>query len=88
MIILHATFIEGEFLVWGETPEEPETSAVKKPRNKSNLRGGSVNPKLLRYDAGIEKLSSVLNSYSINNSTDIAKAIINEAKFWYSRLTS
>jgi SNF2 family DNA or RNA helicase len=60
MIILHATFIEGKFLVWGETPEEPETSAVKKPRNKSNLRGGSVNPKLLRYDAGIEKLSSVL----------------------------
>jgi SNF2 family DNA or RNA helicase len=60
MIILHATFIEGEFLVWGETPEEPETSAVKKPRNKSNLRGGSVNPGPLCYDAGVEKLSSVL----------------------------
>ncbi len=30
MIILHAAFLEGEFLLWGETPEEPETSVVKK----------------------------------------------------------
>ena len=60
MIILHATFLEGEFLLWGETPEEPETSVVKKPRNKNHLRGGPANPRPLRYDAGVEKLSSVL----------------------------
>ena len=60
MIILHATFLEGKFFLWGEMPEEPETLAVKRPRNKSNLRGNPANPKPLRYDAGVEKLSSVL----------------------------
>ena len=60
MIILNATFLEGEFFLWGEMPEEPETLAVKRPRNKSNLRGNPADPKPLRYDAGIEKLSSGL----------------------------
>ena len=60
MIILHATFLEGEFLLWGETPGEPATSVVRKPRNKNHLRAGPANPSPLRYDAGVEKLSSVL----------------------------
>ena len=60
MIILHTAFLEGEFLLWGEIPEEPETSAVKKPRCKNNLQPGPANPQPLRYDAGVEKLSSVL----------------------------
>src|SRR4030043_689451 len=60
MIILHATFLEGEFFLWGEMPEKPETLAAKRPRNKGNLRGNPANPKPLRYDAGIEKLSSGL----------------------------
>jgi len=58
MIILHATFLEGEFLLWGETPEEPATSVVRKPRSKNHLRAGPANPSPLRYDAGVEKLSS------------------------------
>ena len=60
MIILHATFLEGKFFLWGEMPEEPETIAAKRPRNKSNLRGNPANPKPLRFDAGVEKLSSGL----------------------------
>jgi SNF2 family DNA or RNA helicase len=60
MIILHATFLENEFFIWGEIPEEPETLAVKGPRNKCDLRGNRANAKPLRYDAGVEKLSSVL----------------------------
>jgi len=60
MIILHATFVEGEFLLWGEIPEEPATSVVKKPRNKNNLQPGPSNPEPLCYNAGVEKLSSVL----------------------------
>jgi SNF2 family DNA or RNA helicase len=60
MIILHASFLEGEFLLWGEMPEKPETLAVKRPRNKSDLRGNPAKPKPLRYDAGVKKLSSGL----------------------------
>ena len=59
MIILHATFLEREFLLWGEIPHQPETSIVKESRNKNHLRLGTVNPKPLRYDAGAEKLFSV-----------------------------
>jgi len=60
MIILHETFLEGEFLLWGETPGEPATSVVRKPRSKNHLRAGPANPSPLCYDAGVEKLSSVL----------------------------
>jgi len=60
MIILHATFLEREFFLWGEIPDKPKTSVVKKSRNKSDLRFGPTNPKPLQYDAGVEKLSSVL----------------------------
>jgi hypothetical protein len=66
MIILHATFLEGDFFLWGEIPEEPETLAAKRPRYKSNLQGNPANPKPLRYDAGIEKLSSGLKSISLS----------------------
>src|SRR4030042_3993925 len=60
MIILHASFLEGEFLLWGETPGEPATSVVRKPRSKNHLRADPANPIPLPYDAGAEKLSSVL----------------------------
>jgi SNF2 family DNA or RNA helicase len=60
MIILHATFLEGEFFLWGETPQEPETQAAKKTKNKSNLQASRADLNLLRYDAGVGKLSSVL----------------------------
>src|SRR4030042_1969375 len=60
MIILHASFLEGEFLLWGEIPKEPRNLEVKKPRYRSNLRADPANPIPLPYDAGVEKLSSVL----------------------------
>jgi SNF2 family DNA or RNA helicase len=66
MIILHAAFLEGELLIWGETPGEPETPALKKPTKKSNLRTGPTNPELFRYDAGVEKLSTVLKEINFN----------------------
>jgi hypothetical protein len=59
MIILHTTFLEGEFFLWGEMPEGPEALATRRPRNKSDLRGNPAHPKPLRYDGGAEKLSSV-----------------------------
>jgi SNF2 family DNA or RNA helicase len=66
MIILHAAFLEGEFLIWGETPEEPEPPTLKKQRKKSNLRTGPTNPEPLRYDAGAERLSSALKEISFD----------------------
>jgi len=80
MIILHATFIEGEFFLWGEIPEEPETLAAKRPRNKSNLRGKLANPKPLRYDAGVEKLSSVLKEISFD--FKVIKKFIRSMTIW------
>jgi hypothetical protein len=59
-------------------------------RNNQNIIENSLgNPSLrtLADDGMVEKISSVLTSYSISNSTDVAKAIVNEAKFWHSRLT-
>ena len=61
MIILHAAFLEGELLLWGETPEKSETPALKKPRKKSNFRRASANAEPLCYDASAEKLFAVLN---------------------------
>ena len=67
MIILHAAFLEGEFLLWGETPEKPATTVVKKPKNKNHLRASPAHPKPLRYDAGAEKLSSVLKEIGFDS---------------------
>jgi len=61
MIILHAAFLEDELLLWGETSEKSETSAAKRPRKKSNFRKAPANGEALCYDAGAEKLLSVLN---------------------------
>lgn len=66
MIILHATFLERVFLLWGEIPDKPETSVAKKPRNKYKLQHSPANPTPLRYDAGAEKLSSVLKEIGFN----------------------
>jgi SNF2 family DNA or RNA helicase len=66
MIILHATFLETAFFLWGEKPKEPGNSEVKKPRYKSNLRVDPVNPILLPYDAGAEQLSSVLKEIGLD----------------------
>ena len=67
MIILHATFLESKFFLWGEIPDQPKNSAFKKVKkrhsglkNKSHLRSGPSHPKPLQYDADIGKLSSVL----------------------------
>ncbi len=58
--------LKESFFLWGERPEGPEALAARRPRNKSNLRGNPAKPKPLRYDAGIEKLSSGLKETSGN----------------------
>jgi SNF2 family DNA or RNA helicase len=80
MIILHATFLEGELLIWGETPGEPETPTLKKPRKRSNLRTALTNPDPLRYDAGVEKLSAVLKE--IDFDFNVTKKSIQSAIVW------
>jgi SNF2 family DNA or RNA helicase len=80
MIILHASFLEGEFLLWGEIPDEPETPVVKESRNKNRLRAGTANPKPLRYDAGVERLSSVLKEIGFD--FKVIKKSIRPAVAW------
>jgi len=63
MIILHATFLERVFSLWGEKPDEPEVSAAKKPKNK--LKHRQAKPVSLCYDAGAEKLSLVLKEIGL-----------------------
>jgi len=60
MIILHATFLEKEFLLWGEAPGGPGNSVARNLRHKHNSHGSPANPNPLPYDAGAEKLSSPL----------------------------
>jgi hypothetical protein len=57
--------------------------------NQSAIEKALGNPSLnlLANESMKDRLSSVLSSYSIDNSPDIAEAIINEAKFWQSKLS-
>ena len=80
MIILHAAFIEGRFLVWGETPDGPKTSEVKKARDKGNLQTHLANPKAFRYDAGVEKLSAAFKE--INFDFKISKKSFQRMTAW------
>jgi len=57
MIVLHAGFLEGEFLLWGETPAVSETLSVKRRKDKSER---------LPYDAGEERLSAVFREIGFN----------------------
>ncbi|MEW6374854.1 MAG: hypothetical protein AB1502_03570 [Thermodesulfobacteriota bacterium] len=80
MIILHASFLEGEFLLWGERPKEPVNSEVRRPRYKSNLGADPANPNPLPYDAGVEKLSTVLKE--INFDFKVSKKSIRPMVAW------
>lgn len=67
---------------------EPEFQVIR--NNQYAIENSLGNPSLRGFaDVGmVDKISSVLNDYAISNSLDIAKAIVSEAKFWHSRLTS
>jgi hypothetical protein len=67
---------------------ESEFQVIRNNQNTIENTLGNPSLRTLANDGMVEKISSVLNSYSINNSTDIAKAVISEAKFWQSKLTS
>jgi SNF2 family DNA or RNA helicase len=73
MIVFHGTFLENKFFLWGEIPDQPKNSAFKKAKkrhsgskNKSHLQSGPSHPKPLCYDAGVEKLSSVLKEIGLD----------------------
>jgi len=66
MIILHAGIVEGAFFLWGETPEELDPRAIKGPRGKNRSPKDPSFPKPLRYNAGIEKLTSVFKEIAFD----------------------
>ncbi len=67
MIALHAGIIDGEFLLWGETPAEVDTPKPKKSKYKGSLRTGLTLPKSLPYDAGVERLSTALKEIGFDS---------------------
>jgi SNF2 family DNA or RNA helicase len=60
MIVLHAGFMEGEFLLWGETPAVSSTLTVIRPGHKSDSQRSFAIPERSPYDAGEERLFAVL----------------------------
>src|SRR4030042_3762395 len=67
MLILHAGVLDGKLLLWAETTiKEPDTIAVKKPRQKSNPRAGSSAPPPFNYDAGAERLLVALEEIGLD----------------------
>ena len=67
MIALHAGIIDGEFLLWGETPAEVDTPKPKKSKYKGSLRTGLTLAKSLPYDAGVERLSTALKEIGFDS---------------------
>jgi len=87
MIVFHGTFLENKFFLWGEIPDQPKNSAFKKAKkrhsgskNKSHLQSGPSHPKPLCYDAGVEKLSSVLKEIGFN--FKVIKKFIQSMTVW------
>jgi len=57
-------------------------------KNQSFIEGGLGNPslRLLSNDSMVITLSAVLNRHGISNPGEVARVIVEEAKFWHSRL--
>ena len=54
MIVLHAGYVVGSFLLWGEVPEEANVP----PTRRGGRRSTPPRPQPLPYDAGVIALSA------------------------------
>ena len=62
MIILHATCLDGRFLLWGETPGEPSGSGTAARRGR---KPKIPRPEAFPFDAGFATLASALRDAGI-----------------------
>ena len=60
MIVFHAGMIEGQMILWGETPVGPHLIPARPPRRKQNKKGKIIPAEVSPYDAGIERLQTAL----------------------------
>jgi SNF2 family DNA or RNA helicase len=60
MIVFHGGIIEGEFVLWGETPAEPNPLSRRNSTSGSTSKTGSVDAPPFPYDAGANRLSGAL----------------------------
>ena len=60
MIVLHAGVLEGEFFLWGETPEEPDSLSTKGSKSTATAATGSAGVQPLLFDAGANRLRDAL----------------------------
>lgn len=66
---------------------EGEIRIIRENQNAIEKSLGNPSLRLLADEPMIDKISSVLNNYAIDNSINVAKAIVSEAKFWQSKLS-
>jgi hypothetical protein len=66
---------------------ESEFQIIRNNQNAIEKALGNPSLRLLTNESMKDKISSVLSRYSIDNSHDIAEAIISEAKFWQLKLS-
>ena len=71
MIVLHAGFLDGELLLWGEVPPGPEIFEIRSRKGKSTPRR-SFQPLFvpLRMTPGKERLLAALQEAGFNRKSD------------------
>jgi len=55
IIILHGGILEGDFLIWGETPKTVDARTALRPGRKRKSGPAAPDPQPLCYDAETEK---------------------------------
>jgi len=70
MIVLHAGFLDGRLLLWGEAPLEPETSGIRSRKCKLTSRRSPATLAPLPHDAGKERLLTALQEAGFHRKSD------------------
>jgi hypothetical protein len=66
MIVFHAGMIEGQMILWGETPAGQQLAPTKPPRRKQIRKDQIIPAEVFPYDAGMEGLQTALIEAGVN----------------------
>jgi SNF2 family DNA or RNA helicase len=60
MIVFHASMIEGQMILWGETPAGPHLAPSRNLRRKENRKEQIIPAEVFPYDAGMKGVQTAL----------------------------